>query len=197
MTSVATDFLHLCNEYRQAEPTGAVFADVVDQRLNQAYLPSRPIVAETFPNKEKIQARLQQFINNNKDHLKKLDEHKDGFITFLKHINDHINSSNEREFKGCSNPEICYGTSCPDEEEFLMYHVYIILACRCFFICESKDEEWKKLRDFVINVAIRMYRLPQTVRYLNAINAHLFNFNPPVEKEEYLILREIITSNVT
>lgn len=199
MTS-GPEFIDICNEYRQNDSTGAavVFADTVQQRLEESCLPSE-IFLEDFDDKESIISRLNAYKNNNGgDLMKNFFQHKEGFERFLKHFNTHISAGNSRHFKNCETPETCTSRECSNyNEEYLMYHTYVILACKACLDADEGDK-WKSVSDFVINVANRSYRLPLTSRYLTSIWDALNNFQVKTwDLNTYHDLREVIKQHTS
>lgn len=202
MTTVASDFIHLCNEYRKNDSVASTFADVVDQRLNQSYLSEgRLLDTEVWPPIQKIRNRFTKIVGNNKSQcLVRLSNpaHLDRFKDFLTHLDNHINSTMELAYEGCDTPGYC---SLPEGEEenedFVLFHAYIVVACRGYFCCKASSESWSQLRSFVQNIVTRSYRLPLTARYLNALASYFRDYEPPCGDEEFGRLCDTIRSMTT
>lgn len=189
--SISPDFLQVCDEYR---PVTKAFATTVDKRLNQSYLVDTPVISsspgESLEAVGTLKAKMNVSMESDRDRvLNNFTIHKERFICFLKHLNKHINSTYVLDFDQfkCDTPEMCNSIDY-DENEYVLYHAYIVLACRCYLIYKHLKPEWKPLREFVQNIATRIYRLPRTARYIHAAT-ELFQDYPisksQIDKEEY------------
>lgn len=188
MSSVPTEFEQLVNEYR---PTVSQhFAELVDHRLNQSYAPSLQNLE--LDNKDFIKDRFKRLVNNKPEQaIKSFSQKKEGFISFLKHLGTHITRTLDVQFEECD--------SCDREndEDSLYYYAYVVLACRYYFCgnCSTNTEFRNDLLRFVENITTRIYRLPETARYIYAINTYFESQTCPEDKacdEEYTSLLTVI-----
>lgn len=199
--SISPEFAQLCDEYR---PLSKAFAETVDQRLNQSYLGSSPVTFlapdDTLEQIGVLKTKMRNSIGGDlKLLLQNFVSHKANFESFLRHFNKHVSSNYVPDFNAfkCDSPQM-FNSSDFDDDEYLLFHVYMILACRCYLIYKYVKPEWRVLRTFVQDVTTRSYRLPRTARYIHAAKELLEHYNIPatkIDNQDYKLLLQAIQSS--